>query len=156
MSEQQWQEIPGFREWKDKNLSELTDIIGAARAGFAAGHSLALEQIGAGGVGDVSPVRADPPQTEERAAFEAWAPGQGLHIDKDEKGEYRSLLTMMYFGCWQARAALSSAPAREPMTREQMKELMGANGYASATAQERADFINGFRNAERHHGICKE
>lgn len=42
---------------------------------------------------------------------------------------------------------------RKPMTREQVKGLMKTVGYEAATPQEKADFINGIRHAERHHGI---
>lgn len=42
---------------------------------------------------------------------------------------------------------------RGPMTREQVRCLMETVGYEAATPQEKADFINGIRQAERHHGI---
>lgn len=42
---------------------------------------------------------------------------------------------------------------RKPMTREQVKGLMKSAGYDMAKPQEWADFINGIRHAERHHGI---
>ena len=44
---------------------------------------------------------------------------------------------------------------REPLTREQVKAICVESGYETATLQERADFINGIRHAERHHGIKK-
>lgn len=40
-----------------------------------------------------------------------------------------------------------------PLTREQVKAICVESGYETATLQERADFINGIRHAERHHGI---
>ena len=40
-----------------------------------------------------------------------------------------------------------------PLTREQVKAICVESGYEKATLQERADFINGIRHAERHHGI---
>lgn len=43
----------------------------------------------------------------------------------------------------------------EPLTREQVKAICVESGYETATLQERADFINGIRHAERHHGIKK-
>lgn len=45
---------------------------------------------------------------------------------------------------------------RGPMTREQVRGLMETVGYEAATPQEKADFINGIRHAERHHGIRKD
>lgn len=45
---------------------------------------------------------------------------------------------------------------RKPMTRAQVKDLMESVGYEAATPQEKADFINGIRHAERHHGIFAE
>ena len=44
---------------------------------------------------------------------------------------------------------------REPLTREQVKAICAESGYETATLQERADFINGIRHAERHHNIKK-
>ena len=43
-----------------------------------------------------------------------------------------------------------------PLTREQVKAICVESGYETATLQERADFINGIRHAERHHGIKGE
>ena len=58
-----------------------------------------------------------------------------------------------------ARAVLAKWGAqpveREPLTREQVKAICVESGYETATLQERADFINGIRHAERHHGINK-
>jgi len=58
-----------------------------------------------------------------------------------------------------ARAVLAKWGAqpveREPLTREQVKAICVESGYETATLQERADFINGIRHAERHHGIKK-
>ena len=45
---------------------------------------------------------------------------------------------------------------RVPMTREEVKELARKVGYDNATAQERADFINGIRHAEVWRGIGGE
>ena len=45
---------------------------------------------------------------------------------------------------------------RVPMTREAVKVMMDDSGYTNAPAQARADFINGIRHAERHHGIGGE
>ena len=47
----------------------------------------------------------------------------------------------------------TSPPAREPLTRGHVKEIMTKNGYNTASPQERADFINGIRHAEAAHGI---
>lgn len=44
-------------------------------------------------------------------------------------------------------------PQRKPLTRERVKEMMAEAGYDNATAQERADFINGLRHCEIAHGI---
>jgi len=48
-------------------------------------------------------------------------------------------------------SALATKP--EPMSRDDLKVLMSESGYVHVTAQEKADFINGFRHAEAHHGI---
>lgn len=47
-------------------------------------------------------------------------------------------------------------PQAVPIGRDDLKMLMSAAGYVHATAQEKADFINGFRNAEAHHGITAQ
>lgn len=46
-----------------------------------------------------------------------------------------------------------AVPDRVPMSREDLKAFMNESGYGHVTAQEKADFINGFRSAEAHHGI---
>jgi len=54
------------------------------------------------------------------------------------------------------RIALAALrPQAVPIGRDDLKVLMSAAGYVHATAQEKADFINGFRHAERHHGIAQ-
>jgi hypothetical protein len=45
------------------------------------------------------------------------------------------------------------APAARKISRDDLKVLMSESGYVHVTAQEKADFINGFRHAEAHHGI---
>ena len=48
----------------------------------------------------------------------------------------------------------TSSPAqRKPLTRDQVKKLITATGYDTASPQERTDFINGIRHAEAAHGI---
>ena len=48
----------------------------------------------------------------------------------------------------------TSPPAqRKPLTRNQVKKLITATGYDTASPQERTDFINGIRHAEAAHGI---
>ena len=99
-----------FTAWLADNKAELKDIIGAARAGFACGYAAALEQIGAGGVGDVSPVRAAlssrPVQGDVQELVndihEAIAALSGI-------SRYPALTDAI-----NRLAALSSAPAREP------------------------------------------
>jgi len=44
-------------------------------------------------------------------------------------------------------------PRREPLPREQVKQILREAEYDTATAQERADFINGIRHGEAAHGI---
>ena len=44
----------------------------------------------------------------------------------------------------------------QPLTREQVKALMAECGYDHASPQERADFINGIRHAEKALGITKD
>ena len=51
------------------------------------------------------------------------------------------------------RAILALRPAVEPMTPEQMRAILTEAGYDDANVQARADFINGARYGERHHGI---
>jgi hypothetical protein len=45
------------------------------------------------------------------------------------------------------------APKLERISRDGLKVLMSGAGYVCAGAQEKADFINGFRHAEAHYGI---
>lgn len=52
-----------------------------------------------------------------------------------------------------ANRAESNMTGAVPLTREQVKAICVESGYETATLQERADFINGIRHAERHHGI---
>lgn len=114
-----------FTAWLADNKAELKDIIGAARAGFAGGYAAALEQIGAGGVGDVSPVHAEPPQTEERAAFEAWFK-RGYSEDSlkpMESGCYLQRGAGMAWDAWQARAALSSRPVQGGDVQELVNDI---------------------------------
>lgn len=47
-------------------------------------------------------------------------------------------------------------PAQQPLTREQVKEILTEAGYDSANVQARADFINGIRHGERAHDIGGE
>lgn len=56
------------------------------------------------------------------------------------------------------RYALQVVQALRPvaMTRDALKVLMYESGYGHVTAQEKADFINGFRHAEAHHGITAQ
>ena len=42
---------------------------------------------------------------------------------------------------------------RKPLTRDQVKKLITATGYDTASPQERTDFINSIRHAEVAHGI---
>lgn len=50
-------------------------------------------------------------------------------------------------------AGIASPPASKPLTRDQVKEIMKEAGYEGASAQHRADFINGIRHGEAAHGI---
>ncbi|MHC3433144.1 hypothetical protein [Delftia lacustris] len=43
--------------------------------------------------------------------------------------------------------------ARKPLPPARVDELMAAAGYLGASAERRADFINGIRHGERVHGI---
>lgn len=47
----------------------------------------------------------------------------------------------------------AAAPQREPMTQDQVHALCDEAGYSMDFPQEVANFINGIRHAERHHGI---
>ncbi|MGC4396032.1 hypothetical protein [Hydrogenophaga sp. T2] len=42
---------------------------------------------------------------------------------------------------------------RKPLTRAEVKNIIADAGYSEASPQERADFINGIRHAERAHHI---
>lgn len=57
-----------------------------------------------------------------------------------------------------ARAALAAKQERKPMSDEQVKHVMAEAGYyeRNAGAQSRADFINGIRHCEDHHGIVEK
>lgn len=51
---------------------------------------------------------------------------------------------------WNHRAPLE---ARKPLPPARMDELMAESGYLGASAESRADFINGLRHGELVHGI---
>ena len=51
-----------------------------------------------------------------------------------------------------ARAEAQPEPV-SPLRREKVKEILRESGYNTASAQERADFINGIRHGEVAHGI---
>lgn len=59
--------------------------------------------------------------------------------------------TSKAIAAWNRRAP--QPVAREPLSRERVRDLMIGAGYDGASAQERADFINGLRHAEHAHGI---
>lgn len=56
-----------------------------------------------------------------------------------------------------ARAILALKPSQVsvqvPISRKDLKALMDESGYGHVTAQEKADFIGGFRHAEAYHSI---
>ena len=49
--------------------------------------------------------------------------------------------------------SLRADAGRKPLTRERLRDLLDANGYAMATPQERTHFTVGVRHAEFAHGI---
>ncbi len=53
----------------------------------------------------------------------------------------------------QATQQLAELEARKPLPPARVDELMAEAGYLGASAESRADFINGLRHAERAHGI---
>lgn len=53
----------------------------------------------------------------------------------------------------QATQRLAKLEARKPLPPECVDELMAEAGYLSASAESRADFINGIRRGEDAHGI---
>lgn len=50
-------------------------------------------------------------------------------------------------------AALAQPEPVSPLSREKMKEILRESGYDTASAKERADFINGIRHGEVARGI---
>ena len=52
-----------------------------------------------------------------------------------------------------AKAVLALSPVQVPISRKDLKALMDEAGYGHVTAQEKADFIGGFRHVEAHHDI---
>ena len=54
---------------------------------------------------------------------------------------------------WVEREIYTTPPQRKTLTRDQVKKLITATGYDTASPQERTDFINGIRHAEAAHGI---
>lgn len=76
------------------------------------------------------------------------------------KGDYRDALVQGAYNTWQA-AILAlrqapAAPASERIGRDDLMVLMSKAGYVNVPAQEKADFINGFRHAEVHHSIGQQ
>lgn len=57
------------------------------------------------------------------------------------------------YAAWRAHPDYTHAAQPVPVNRDDLKALMSESGYVHVTAQEKADFINGFRTAEAHHGI---
>ena len=57
---------------------------------------------------------------------------------------------------WGAPQPTQAQAGAVPLTREQVKAICVEAGYETATLQERADFINGIRHAERHHRITQK
>lgn len=51
----------------------------------------------------------------------------------------------------QAKLEASQPAKLVPISREALKSLMRESGYEHVPAQEKADFIAGFRHAEAHH-----
>ena len=51
------------------------------------------------------------------------------------------------------RTTADELEARKPLPPARMDELMAEVGYLGASAESRADFINGIRHAEAAHGI---
>lgn len=150
-----------FTAWLADNKAELKDIIGAARAGFAGGYAAALEQIGAGGVGDVSPVHAalsSRPVQGGKAAdgFELWHLVYGALVQDGKPDTYgecekaaKRIADMLQ------RRALSSAPAqpaREPMTEREILDLVPTLMPIGSDFE----LLWFARAIERHHGITKE
>ena len=80
--------------------------------------------------------------TDERQAFEKWLGIRPCGAAHD-----------LAWSAWKARAILALRPVQVPISRKDLKALMDEAGYGRVTAQERADFIGGFRHAEAHHGI---
>lgn len=98
---------------------------------------------------------------KSRAAFEAWYRSDE---DKDLTDNAPSIDDLdahhkyWMLAAWEAsrRQALAEPeqPARVPLTREQVNELLCSAGYTEP--QERADFINGVRHCEAAHGITAQ
>lgn len=53
------------------------------------------------------------------------------------------------------QAVYAAPKALEPLTRDAVKVICSEAGYTRASAQEKADFINGLRHGEKAHGITK-
>lgn len=114
-------ERSAFEAWRSHHASHVIGHTPYAwevfQAGWNAGHAHALEEIGAGGVGDVAPVRA---VLSSRPVLSDLSDGQIVNmIDEEGRGfacEFISSAPVvgMDAAINAIRAALSSAPAREP------------------------------------------
>mgnify|MGYP006050054291 CR=1 FL=1 len=117
--------------------------------------AIVYEQTGFDGDG-TQPMTADEMRRVTRAVLARW--GQPAHSG-EPVATVRTIhgVTVGYLEtAVPAGAKLYTAPQpveREPLTRERVKAICAESGYETATLQERADFINGIRHAERHHGI---
>lgn len=79
-----------------------------------------------------------------------------LAYEPDEQEEFDFMKRMLVNAFTTFTHDVKTAPqpvAREPLTPDQVKAICVEARYETATLQERADFINGIRHAERHHGI---
>ena len=81
--------------------------------------------------------------------------GRWVTTDNMAKATAEKMLSGEYGDVYpQGRIVEPSPPAqRNPLTRDQVKKLITATGYDTASPQERTDFINGIRHAEAVHGI---
>lgn len=132
----------------DHNLAEALRRIANAKFGMTTADAFHLQSIAR------EALAAHEKQAEQQAGVtqpDAWR-------YQDARGHYRYVGHKPHRKNFAAEyAILNPVPLfthpQQPLTREQVKALMTECGYDQASPQERADFINGVRNAEKALGI---
>lgn len=100
---------------------------------------------------------APPAAAGEPVAWEATVPGYIKYVTQSRYEKFSAIAKSGYkpykcSNCTTPQPTQAQAGA-VPLTRERVKAILTECGYDGASAQHRADFINGLRHGEAAHGI---